>query len=165
MANLPRMLFVLVLVAAPVVVAATTAGMPARVASHFGPGGGANGYMGHDEYLVLMLVLTTVVPLFVVATTGFIPRFALSQIKFGARDYWLAPARRAETLDWLANHACWMGIALSLFLTGMHLLVVQANATIPPRLPEPAFYGVLAAFLALTALWIVRLALRFRKPG
>ncbi len=165
MAIVARMLFVLVLVVAPVVVFATTAGLPERVASHFGPGGAANGYMPRDAYLMLMLALTTLLPVFVVATTGFIPGVALSRIKAGARDYWLAPVRRAETLAWLANSACWLGIVLTMFLTGVHLFVVQAHATQPPRLPEPAFFVLLGTFLALTLLWVVRITLRFRKPG
>lgn len=165
MANIARMLFVLVLVVAPVVVFATTAGLPPRVASHFGPGGAANGFMPRDAYLALMLALTTVLPVFVVAITGFVPSLALSRLKAGSRDYWLVPERRAETLAWLANGACWMGIALTLFLTATHLLVVRAHATQPPQMPETAFQALLGIFVALTALWVLRMGLRFRKPG
>ena len=39
MAIIPRLLFVLVLIVAPVVVYATSAALPERVATHFGRGG------------------------------------------------------------------------------------------------------------------------------
>ena len=101
MAIIPRLLFVLVLIVAPIVVYATSAGLPERVATHFGPAGVANGWMHHETYLAFMLAMTTLLPLFVVAMTGFFPRIAVSQIRIAHREHWLAPNRRAETLAWL----------------------------------------------------------------
>ena len=66
--------------------------------------------MSHDGYLAFMLAMSTLLPLFVVAMTGFVPRIAVSQIKIANREHWLAPARRDETLAWLMSHACWLGI-------------------------------------------------------
>ena len=115
MAIIPRLLFLLVLIVAPIVVYATSAGLPERVATHFGSGGLANGWMRHDVYLAFMLLMSTLLPLVVVVLTGFVPRIAVSQIKIANRDHWLSPARRAETLAWLAGHASWLGIVLTLF--------------------------------------------------
>jgi uncharacterized membrane protein len=165
MTVIPRLLFVLVLVVAPIMIWATSAALPAQVASHFGAGGRANGWMTHDAYVALMLVLVTVLPVLVAACTGFVPRFATSRGMIAARDYWLAPARRAATLEWLASHACWMGILLALFLTGMHLLVVAAHEVAPPRLREPAFFVLLSGFGVLMCLWMALLRRHFRHPG
>jgi uncharacterized membrane protein len=163
MANIPRLLFLLVLIVGPVVVFATSAGLPQRVATHFGPGGVANGFMSHGGYVAFIVAMTTALPLFVVAMTGFIPRIATSQIKIANREHWLSPARRAETLGWLMSHACWLGIVISLFLLGIHLLTVRANALSPARLDEPLFFMLLAAFLVLLVAWIAAMALRFRR--
>jgi len=163
MANIPRLLFLLVVIVVPVVVYATSAGLPERVATHFGPGGVANGFMSRGGYIAFMLAMSTLLPLFVVAMTGFIPRIAVSQIKIANRDHWLSPARREETLAWLMGHASWLGIVLSLFLVGLHMLIVQANAVRPARLDEPLFFVLLAAFLVLLATWMVAMALRFRR--
>jgi uncharacterized membrane protein len=163
MGNIPRMLFLLVLIAVPVVVYGTSMGLPERVATHFGPGGTANGFMTRGGYVAFMLAMTTLLPLFVVAMTGFVPRVAISQIKIANRDHWLAPARRAETLGWLMSHACWVGTVLALFLFGIHLLVVRANGLSPPRLDEALFFVLLGAFLVMLAGWIVTMALRFRR--
>ncbi len=163
MTVIPRLLFVLALVLVPVIVYTTSADLPARVASHFGNGGVANGWMPRDVYLALMLALTTLLPLLVVGLTGFVPRVATSQIKIAHREHWLAPARRGETLAWLASHACWLGLVLMLLLGGMHVLTVQANARIPARLSEPHFFALMGAFVALLLLWIVALGLRFRR--
>ena len=160
---IPRVLFVLALVLVPVLVWTTSADLPARVATHFGNGGVPNGWMSHDAYLALMLPLTTLLPLFVVAVTGFVPRLALSQIRVANREHWLSPARRDETLAWLASHACWLGLVLMVFLGGIHLLTVQANARVPIRLSEPHFFALLGVFVALLAGWIVAMTLRFRR--
>jgi len=163
MTIIPRLLYLLVLAVVPVVLWTTSAALPERVATHFGPGGVANGWMTRDGYRAFILALTTLLPLFVVAMTGFLPRIAASQIRTRDREHWLAPARRAETMGWLASHACWLGIVLSLFLTGIHLLTLQANALTPARLSEPAFFTLLIAFLVALVLWMVAATLRFRR--
>lgn len=159
---IPRLVFVLTIVVVPALVYATSAGLPPRVATHFGTGGVANGFMSHDGYLVFMLCFTTLLPIAVVALAGFVPSLAASTIKIPQRDYWLAPARRAETLAWVGNHACWMGVLLTLFLFGMHLLTVEANQVSPPRLEMAAFVPVLGLFLAGTVVWMAVLANHFR---
>jgi uncharacterized membrane protein len=163
MAIIPRLLFLLVLIVAPIVVYATSAGLPERVATHFGSGGLANGWMRHDVYLAFMLLMSTLLPLVVVVLTGFVPRIAVSQIKIANRDHWLSPARRAETLAWLAGHASWLGIVLTLFLVGMHVLIVRANEVRPARLDEALFFMLMAAFVVLIIAWIVAMTLRFRR--
>ena len=162
MAIIPRLLFVLAVVIAPIVVYATSAVLPAKVASHFGLGGLANGWMPRDVYVAVMVALTLLLPLLVTLTTGFIPSLAFSKLKAPAREYWNAPQRRPETLAWLKAHSCWLGILLALFLCGVHLLLVQANARTPPRLDEPQFFVLMAIFVVLLVVWLVRLTLRFR---
>ncbi len=161
---LPRLVFALTLVIVAALVYATAAGLPLRIATHFAAGGAANGFMTRDAYLVVMLCLTTLLPLALVVLVGFVPSVAASNIKGPQRDYWLAPERRAATLAWIGNHACWLGVLLALFLFAMHLLTVQANGVYPPRFSEAVFFPVLAAFVVGMAVWVARLYARFR-PG
>jgi uncharacterized membrane protein len=163
MAMIPRLLFVLMLIVGPIVVWATSSGLPARVATHFGRGGFANGWMTHDGYIAFMFLMVVLVPLVVVAGIGLIPRFATSRISLPHRQYWLSPERREATVGWLASHGCAMGILLILFMLGIHFLTLEANARSPARLDEAEFITVLAAFLVLLAIWIVAIALRFRS--
>jgi uncharacterized membrane protein len=160
---IPRLLFVLALVVVPVLIYATSTDLPARVATHFGSGGRANGWMPRGGYLAFMLAMATLLPLLVAGLTGFIPRIAVSQIKIANRDHWLAPARREQTLAWLMSHACWLGIVLTLFMAGLHFMIVQANERVPARLAEPQFFVMMGVFVALLVLWIVGMAVRFRR--
>jgi nicotinamide riboside transporter PnuC len=111
-----------------------------------------------------MLALTTLLPLVVVGSIGFMPRLATSRLSMRHREHWLAPERRAATMATLANWACAFGVLLILFLTGIHLLTVEANARVPARLDEATFFVVLVAFLVLLAAWIGFMVIRFGRP-
>ena len=50
------------------------------------------------------------------------------------------------------------------FAGGLHALILAANAQTPPHLSEPAFFIMMAVFLAGLSVWIVMLLRRFRKP-
>lgn len=162
MTTLPRVLFVVLLVLGPALMWATSGALPDRVATHFGHDGLANGWMSRDGYRAFMLALGTLVPLFVVVMAGFAPRFAGRALKVPDPGYWLAPERRAETMSRMLSHACWLGSAMLVFFAGMHLLLVRANATAPPRLPESAFVAMIVALVIVLLVWIVALRLRFR---
>ena len=163
MTIISRLLFVLALVIVPALVYATSGGLPDRVATHFGLGGVANGWMPRTGYVVFMLAFSALLPLVVVATSGLVPALTMSSRMVRNRDYWLAPERREATQGWLADHACWMGIVLILFLGGVHLLVVQANGRTPPQLAEAPLFVLLAALLVAIALWVITLHRRFRQ--
>ncbi len=165
MSALPRLLFGLALVVAPAVIWGTAAQLPATVASHFGQGGAPNGWMTHGGYLAFMLGFVTVLPLVVVATVGWMPGVAARRMKLPNRDYWLAPARHASTLAALRAHACWLGILLIVFMTALHLLLLEANTATPPRLPEAPFFVLIGGFGVALGLWILALHLRFRLPA
>jgi len=164
MGIITRMLFGLSVVIAPIVVWTTSAQLPARVASHFGRGGYANGFMSHDVYVLFMLGMTTLLPLVVVASIGLIPRLATSRLSLRHREHWLAPVRRAETLATLATWGCAFGVALIVFLMSIHFLTLEANARTPARLDESNFFALLAGFLVALGVWIGLLAFRFRRP-
>ena len=164
MGIITRMLFGLSVVIAPIVVWTTSAQLPARVASHFGRGGYANGFMSHDVYVLFMLGMTTLLPLVVVASIGLIPRLATSRLSLRHRDHWLAPMRRAETLATLATWGCAFGVVLIAFLTSIHFLTLEANARTPARLDEGTFFTLLVGFLVVLVAWIVFLALLFGRP-
>lgn len=156
-----RVLFVLAVVVAPIVVWTTSAQLPERVASHFGNGGVANGFMGHDAYVLFMICMTTLLPLAVAGSIGFIPSIATSKLSVKNREHWLAPGRREATMATLGSVGCAIGIVLVVFLVGMHFLLLEANTRTPPRLDMPVFTAALIGFLAMTGISVAFLAIRF----
>lgn len=142
----------------------TVALLPDSVATHFTGDGGPNGWMTREGYRVFMLLFATLLPLFVVAMAGWLPLLFPGAANIPNRRYWMAPERRDAALRFLAEHACWLGCILVLFILGIHLSLLQANRSVPVRLSEQALFGALAGLVLALTTWIVILARRFRRP-
>jgi uncharacterized membrane protein len=156
-----RLTFVLAVVIAAVVVYATSAELPARVATHFVRGGLANGWMTHDGYLTFMLPMSTLLPLGVAAALGFLPAagraLLLKSSSINTRE------DLDKALPWLAGAGSLIGVLLCAFMVGVHFLVIDANQRSPARLDESTFATVLIAFLVLLFVCIGALGLRFGR--
>jgi uncharacterized membrane protein len=163
MQKLARPLFILLLIVSATVIVATTGQLPEQIASHFGAGGVPNGWMSRQGYLLFMMVFAVGIPVMVVLAMGVLPRWKTGAINIPNRDYWLAPARRDDTLGWLGAHACWLGSLLAVFIAALHLLLIEANALQPPQLPLRPFILLMVAFLLGMGVWAATLMLHFRQ--
>jgi hypothetical protein len=147
-------------------ITATSSGLPPQVATHFGRGGGADGWMPRHLYTWFMVLMQVFLPLMLFGALGHLPRRAERFVNLPHRDYWLAPERRAETVAALRAFGAAIGLATAMLMIGAHAAILDANAKSPPRLDEPLFIGGLAVFvvalLAVTGL----MHRRFRRvPG
>ncbi len=149
-----RIALLLVTTTAAAFIYLTAQSLPANVASHFGPGGAANSYMPRPAYLALMLFAACVVPWLAVLQITFALRRPNARINMPHRDYWLAPERRPETIATITKWFTIFPIMLTLVLTAVHWLVVQANTTHPPHIAEGSVMLILAATLAITLIWL-----------
>jgi uncharacterized membrane protein len=158
------MLLLLVLVVIGVtVIAATAPDLPARMATHFGARGQANGWSSRGTYVAVMILLVAGLPLGLVALVVRMPRAGACALKLEQRDYWLAPARRERTLERLRAYASVAGCLLVVFLTAMHLIVVDANASARPALPTAAFIAVMLGFAVAMIAWAIAFSHGFRR--
>ena len=146
-------------------IAATTGQLPAYVASHFGASNAPNGWMTRDGYLAFMLAFAVVLPVFIAAMIGLLPRARSKSINIPHKDYWLDPQRRAATLNALSAHGAWFGSLVALFVAAIHYVVLVANRSTPPQLPADIFWMLLVGFVAAIVLWAGALWLRFRNPS
>jgi len=141
----------------------TAAQLPDTVATHFAGDGQPNGWMTRDGYRVFMLMFVTLLPLFFVAMTGWVPRLFPAAASIPNRQYWMAPERREKALRLLAAYACWLGCVLVLFILGMHVLLLQANRSVPVRLATAEMFVLLGALGLALLVWIVIFVRRFRR--
>lgn len=147
-------------------IAATSGALPPRVATHFGAGGAANGWMPRTGYTWTMLVVQTVLPLLLFCALRQLPKRAERYVNLPNRDYWLASGRRATTVATLRGYGAAMGIVTALLLIAVHAAILDANAKAPPRLDEPMFVGGLVAFVIAMLAISVSMFRRFRRaPG
>lgn len=157
-------LLVLLLALAAIFIVATGDKLPSTVASHFGAGGRADGFMSRDGYVAFMAAITVGVPL-LIALGGLLARLLpTGLVNLPNKDYWLAPERRDAALATLERWLVAFAGALAFFLCYVHWLVVEANAATPPRLPETPFIAGLAIFIAAALGWSIAFYSRFAAP-
>jgi hypothetical protein len=127
--------------------------LPRRVATHFDGNGRPNGWMSRTAHLRFMTVFGLGFPLFVPAllyASRFLPdRF----YNLPHRDYWLAPARRTETMAYLLRHSLWFSSMALCFVIGIHFTIIQANNLAQVHLSTPLVLALAGCFLAGTAVW------------
>jgi len=139
--------------------------LPDPVATHFDGSGQPNGWMSRFSHLLFMLVFGFAFPFLVVAAL-YVVRFLPSTfINIPRRDYWLAPERRADTFAWLFRHSLWFACIGVSFITGIHYLIVRANAQPPAQLPTPLLLTLAGAFLAALATWAIAMIQHFRRTA
>jgi uncharacterized membrane protein len=147
-------------------IVATAGALPERVATHFGRGGAADGWMTREAYTWTMALMQAGLPLLLLGALGNIPRRAERFVNLPHKDYWFAPERRAATAATLRGYGAAIGIATALLLAGAHAAVVDANAKSPPRLDEPVAIVALAVFATAMIVTSVVMLRRFRRvPG
>jgi uncharacterized membrane protein len=163
MHRLAWLVFVLCLAVAASYIVATTGALPDKVASHFGPGNAANGFMTRSGYLLFMLFFALVLPLFLAAMVGLLPRLRPQSINLPHREHWLDATHLDATLNALSAYGAWLGVLVVLFTAALHYVLLAANASSPPQLPGGLFWMLVVAFLVAMAAWIGALFLRFRN--
>jgi uncharacterized membrane protein len=162
-ARLPCTIFGALLACAGVLLLATAGGLPERIPTHFGAGGVPDAWMTRVGYTAFMLVFAVGLPIVIVWAIGGLPRAFPRQVNLPNRDHWLAPERREASLEFLGRHACWLGCMMVLMAVGVHVLLLRASASTPPRLEEGPFVAMLVAFLAALVVWIVAIYRRFPR--
>ena len=124
--RLPKFLFVLFSVVAFAYFFQAYGQLSARVASHFDIHGAANGWQSKQEFYGFL-----VGTVMLVALIGFgIPRLfntiPIQLINLPNREYWLAPERRADSINYLSVQFAWLACALLLLI--LFCLTMPFNA-------------------------------------
>ena len=164
MRRLSLVLFATLLIASSAYIVGTVGQMPPRVAMHFSSTGHGTDAVSRDFYLLLTLGFAVLLPLFIVASIAGLPLIIKRGVKLPNRDYWLAPARRDETLAAVGAFGGWLGCLLTVFAAALHYAILEANANVPPQLRAPLLYTLLGGFFAAILSWQALFYLRFRTP-
>src|SRR5690349_15210597 len=107
----------------------TDSTLPERVATHFGANGLPNGWMSREVFPRAM-VAVVLVPVALVQGIGlFLGRLPASLINLLNRDYWLAPERRANTLQRVQTAMLEFGNAMFAFLVFVVWSIIHANTS------------------------------------
>jgi len=148
---------------ATVFVIYTTRYLPDTVATHFGAGNQADGWMSRNGYLLFMLGFMIGISSFVSFVVGTLPRKFPHWTNVPNRDYWLSAKRREESLNYLNAHGKRLACLIVMMMLAMHYIILKANHVQPPTLPVSTFSSVLFGFVLALIWWIVRLYRRFQR--
>jgi len=158
-----HVVFALLLAAGAAFVWWSSGSLPDPVASHFDARGTANGTLSLEAYRVFMTGLVVLVPALLYALGGLAARLPVRFVNLPNRSHWLAPERRAATLQSLSTFGAWAALATLALLCGVHALVVHANAAHPPHLDAAPVAAAVGAYLVVLLVGMFAVLRRFLR--
>ncbi len=137
--------------------------MPDVVASHFNGAGTATAFMPKSGFLIIILIVTlaTSVPIFLVPRQ--LAALPDNKINLPNKEYWLAPERRQESIEYITTQMGWFGVALLALLFYAFYIAAAANLKSGHSFDTTSFLFGLGAFFAFLTIWLTRLLGHFRK--
>jgi uncharacterized membrane protein len=163
MNRLSLVLFSALLVASILHFLNTVAGLPERVAIHFGTNGAADGWIDRESYRFLFLLVLALLPLLLVWLMAGLPRLTNGKGQIPNCEYWFAQERRQETERFLIAHACWLGCLTVAVVYGAHISIARANAISPPVLASNRFTTMVVVYLCGLVWWTTTYLRHFRR--
>jgi uncharacterized membrane protein len=160
--RLPIAAFILTHIALGLSLAYSAQHLPPHVASHFNAAGVPDGWMPRSSFLWSIGSLGFGLAL-LLSTLFYVCRFFPdATFNLPHREYWLAPAHRAETCNAIFRAGLWLVSLLAAFQVGLQLLTVSANNARPPHLPSQVWL-LLISLVAGLLVWAHFLNRRFSK--
>jgi uncharacterized membrane protein len=137
--------------------------LPSKVATHFNVNNEPDGWMTRNAYLLLILTLLISIPFAISVGISVLSQKFPHLLNVPNGDYWLAPRRLNESLDFLAAHGHRLGRLIIVLTTGLHYVVLVANRAEPPLLPYSWLMAILLGFVFALAMWVLVLYRRFPR--
>lgn len=143
---------------------ALRAELPDRVATHFDGAGRPNGWMTAQGFVLFQLGLLALLVAVFAGMPVLLRRLPARLVNLPNRDYWLAPERRAASIERMGERLAWMGLATVLFFVWVEELVLHANLAGGGRLAAASFAVGLGGYVVVTAGWLIAFHRAFRVP-
>jgi len=132
--------------------------------SHFNAQGMPDGHMSRPAFFGLHLGIVGLLALVFLGVPAVLPRLPDRLINVPRKDYWLAPERRASTLEHMSRKLVWFGCASLALLLFVQELVIAAN--LPGgdgRLPSGWLLGGLGAYVLFLVASLAPLLVRYYR--
>jgi len=159
--RLPQLVYVLLLICGAIGAAHYYPLLPERMASHFASDGTPNGWQPKGVFLLLMGMVAGVTAIIGFLAPGLIAGRPASQINLPNKEYWLAPERRASTMEFIARQMRWFSCAVLFVILFGGYEAIQANLQDVVRFNSQAMLVVVLGFLAFVLVWVFRFVRHF----
>ncbi len=135
--------------------------LPAKMASHFGSSGQADGWMPKDAFLVMNFSLMLFAAVLLGNLRALLQYLPDDSINLPNKERWLSPEHREATLGLLSSYFLWFAVATNALLAAVTHLVYRANLAPVPHLGSLTWV-ILGGYLIYTLCWTVSLMRRFK---
>jgi len=139
--------------------------LPDRIPVHYDVAGRVDGWGAKGPFVLAFAVLPAVLLGLLGALRPLLRRLPDSLINLPNKGYWLAPERRAETLERMGDQLAILIAMAVLLADGQLYLALRAALSERPSLSTGWLWGMLAAFVAASVAWGVALSRSFRVPA
>jgi len=130
--------------------------LPDQVATHFGPGGRANGWHNHADF-IKVVILCIAIPTAIFLGSDLLIRLPVTAINIPNKTYWLAPGRRDDARTFIRDWRRWLAVLTLGLLTLIIDMALRANLAAPPHFPDYAPWVIAAYAVIIVAMIIVPL--------
>lgn len=138
--------------------------MPDPMASHFGTGGAANGWMSKDGFFIFEAALFLLMILsFIVMPWYFEKNKVRAGINMPNKEYWLAPERIDYFYKYFRVSFLWFGVATLILLVGTMQLTFEANLQANPVLNNTKFLIIFVGYMTFVIVWMILFYQKFGK--
>lgn len=138
--------------------------LPERVATHFNFSGAPNAWASNLVNTLFFSAMYLLMNSLFLAIPWFVQKLPVSMINMPNRDYWLAPERRAQSVQKIGAYMAAFAVGVNLFMIAVESLIFAANRSMMPLSPV-GIISVGAAFFVFMILWIIQFIRAFRLPG
>lgn len=161
----PQWLYVLLLVCGAIGAAHYYPLLPERMASHFASDGTPNGWQPKEIFLLLMGMVAGVTAIIGFLAPALIAGRPASQINLPNKEYWLAPERRAATMQFVAAQMRWFSCAVLFVILFGGYEAIQANLRSVVRFDSQTMLIVMVGFVVFVLLWVFGFVRHFSRVG
>jgi uncharacterized membrane protein len=131
------------------------------MAVHFGADGKPNGWATRGSFVALDLGITGLLAV-VFLGISLVSRSVKSEsVNLPNKEYWMAPERRGQTVDFLARAFLWFGAATMLLMLDVFGQVFRFNLSPSRGLAHPA--ASLAVYVCAALAWVAVFFRRFAR--
>jgi len=161
--RLPRILYMVLALVGLLLAAYYYPRMPLRMASHFAGDGRPNGWQPREAFFLIMFVVGSLSAIIAFFAPWRIASQPNARINLPNRDYWLAPERRAQTMNYISAFMAWLGCGVLFLLISGTFLAMQANLAPDGRLNSPALVAAIVVFLLSLMVGLIRFIRHFQE--
>jgi uncharacterized membrane protein len=129
--------------------------LPEQIASHFDAAGRADGWSPKGDFFALNLAFVVGMALLFLGVAAWLAKIPNEWISLPHKDYWLAPARRAATLETLQQQMEWLAAITMALMVGITQLTIEANLAGSDAWPRDAFWLLFGGYLVFFIVWLV----------